>query len=316
MTQSAAHDLVNDTDLILASQDAPHRIGFGDVDIHAFSRPLDRIGGDVCDVVRLDERHLAITLADATGHDPAAHRMSARFSRSIRARYQAARLRDADPGELLQQVACDLFDDRHSECHFVTAIHAVYNERSRVIRWARAGAPYPILLRSGHGPRRLLSEGPLLGVVPASSFEVRTLRLDPGDALLFHTDGLEGALLRREGIAAWADLDRTRWYRNLRSGSIEAELRKIGRGLNHRRRPACDHAFEPGGHDDVGEAATAPRNAAWNDDVSALALRVRAEPVDVLPFVRRYKPARHTALRLPDRADAPASTLVGIGSSW
>ncbi|MFQ5494350.1 MAG: PP2C family protein-serine/threonine phosphatase [Phycisphaerae bacterium] len=316
MTQSAAHDRLNDTDLILASQDTPHRIGCGDVDIHAFSRPFDGLGGDVCEVVRLDERHLMITLADATGHDPAAHRMSARFSQSIRARYQAARLRQADPGELLQQVAGDLFDDRHGECHFVTAIHAVYNERSRVIRWARAGAPYPILLRTGHGPRRLLSEGPLLGVVPATSFEVRTLRLDPGDALLFHTDGLEGAVLRREGIAAWADMDRTRWYRNLRSGSIEAELRKIGRDLNRRGRSACDHAFDVGGHDDVDEAATATRDTAWDDDVSAVALRLHAGPLEVFPFVRRHMPALPTARRFLDRADAPASKLVGIGRSW
>ncbi|MGB2988180.1 MAG: PP2C family protein-serine/threonine phosphatase, partial [Phycisphaerae bacterium] len=98
---------------------------------------------------------------------------------------------------------------------------AIYNERTRVIRWARAGAPYPILARPGESPRHLFTEGPLLGVLPAAQFEVDELQLEPGDTLLFHTDGLDALLLNRHPDLGCCDLDRTEWFQSLGQAPIE-----------------------------------------------------------------------------------------------
>ena len=70
------------------------------------------------------------------------------------------------------------------DCQFVTSVVAVFDEDTQVLRWARGGAPYPILLRPGREPQEpkclnrepawhvelLKSDGPLLGVVPRAKF--------------------------------------------------------------------------------------------------------------------------------------------------
>jgi serine phosphatase RsbU (regulator of sigma subunit) len=190
---------------------APPPLGNG-VDFHVLYRPAGAVSGDTYDVTRLGPSSVSIALADATGHDLSAALLSVFVKRSLRGRELsdgAGRL--LDPDEVLARANNDLIDAGLTECQFVTALYAVYDEGTRVIRWARAGAPYPILLRPGRPPQKLLSNGPLLGVLPLPTFAVAELQLRPGDTVLFHTDGLE-ALLSDErdrtdcsdpALAAW-----------------------------------------------------------------------------------------------------------------
>jgi hypothetical protein len=162
------------------------------VAIHTLSCPADVVSGDMLDVVRLNESEVAITLLDATGHGLAAGILAAYVKRSLDG---ASLMRDTNgapaPSEVLSGLNQHLLDLQLDECEFVTATYLVYNERNRVIRWARAGAPYPILLRPGEDSRVLPSAGPLLGVLPDAEFEVVELQLERTDTVVLHTDGLD-----------------------------------------------------------------------------------------------------------------------------
>lgn len=179
---------------------------------HSWFRPIHHVSGDAFEVVRLDADHLALTLLDATGHGAPAALLAAHAWTAIR----GAPLRAAYPDEMsalvLEQLNGFLMAARLSEGQFLSAIHAVFNERTQELTWARGGACYPILLRPDHPPLQVRSAGLLIGVEEHAEFETVRLSLQPGDTVWFHTDGLD-ALLRQTGeLEASGDLAESSWF--------------------------------------------------------------------------------------------------------
>jgi serine phosphatase RsbU (regulator of sigma subunit) len=194
-------------------------------DIHTLYRPVHAVSGDIYEVVRLDGEHIAISLADATGHGVAAALLTAFAKRGLRgSETVGGRTHRLEPNEVLARLNRDILEMQLQECQFVTAVHAVYNERTHVVRWSRGGAPYPILARRGQPPYRHRSDGPIIGAYPQAPFEVTELQLGPGDVLVFHTDGLEALLLDRRSGSGPADLDCSPWFRALGRQPIEQLL--------------------------------------------------------------------------------------------
>ncbi|GAB1339333.1 SpoIIE family protein phosphatase [Streptomyces sp. E-15] len=80
----------------------------------------------------------------------------------------------------------------HSRDGLITAtmVLARYDPARRVLAWAQAGHPPPLLVRRGEA--RFLDRplGMLLGATGAPVYEALELRLEPGDRLLLYTDGL------------------------------------------------------------------------------------------------------------------------------
>lgn len=74
---------------------------------------------------------------------------------------------------------------------FATAIHLHLSLRTGDFELRKAGHPPAVHLHAGSGRWSTLeSDGPILGLIPETSFAVVTGRLEPGDALLMYTDGL------------------------------------------------------------------------------------------------------------------------------
>ncbi|GAI61367.1 unnamed protein product, partial [marine sediment metagenome] len=59
------------------------------------------------------------------------------------------------------------------------------------LTFARAGHPYPILIRPRKAPEQLEIQGSLLGVFGQSEYTQQTIQLQPGDKLLLYSDGAE-----------------------------------------------------------------------------------------------------------------------------
>lgn len=235
-----------------------------DVDIHVLYRPADVISGDTYDVTRLDESHIAITVADATGHGLPAGLLSVFVKRSLCGKELTGDgYRLLDPDEVLARANADILGTELQECQFVTALYAVYDETTRILTWARAGAPYPILVRAGEPPQHLFSDGPLLGVLPHAPFEMVELRLKPGDTVLFHTDGLETLLTAQGRGMGHRRLDQTEWFQTLGDDPVAA------------------HFHQAEGVLDAGEQPEHTR-----DDVTAVALHVRDHAVTERPGAR------------------------------
>jgi serine phosphatase RsbU (regulator of sigma subunit) len=131
--------------------------------ITSLYEPAGELSGDIYDAVRLGDRQLSISISDATGHDMAAAMLSIYMKQSLRTRDSVADHAHHQglehPHELLSELNEKLVAADLSDCHFLTSIHAVFDEVDRNLLWARGGMPYPILIRRGASPQRIVSEG-------------------------------------------------------------------------------------------------------------------------------------------------------------
>lgn len=204
-------------------------------------RPASLLSGDLFRVKRIGDTQIAITLIDPTGHGLPA----AMLSMYTNALVEAGGSRGAaNPAALLDDLNRALVESQLEDCFFLAALHAVYDESTRIIRWARGGVPYPILSRAaglslrdphraagfslrGHDEStisRIESVGGLVGTVADTKFEVTQLKLEPGDRILFHTDGLDALLLGAEVTRLDAAPMDHPWISTLHESSLQSRL--------------------------------------------------------------------------------------------
>lgn len=78
---------------------------------------------------------------------------------------------------------------------FVTCFYAQLDLPSGMLTYANGGHNYPLLYRVATGEvEPLRAQGIVLGIVPQPRFEQRSMRLEPGDLVLFYTDGVTEAM--------------------------------------------------------------------------------------------------------------------------
>ncbi len=142
------------------------------------------VGGDWYDVIELDHRRLGLTIGDVAGHGMAA----ATYMGQLRSTVRAYALEVERPAELLAKVS-RFADQEHSR--MATVIYATLNLDTWVVDFARAGHPYPLLLRADGTPTYLTEAGgPPLGSGAVGEYDQQRVVLGPAETLLFYTDGL------------------------------------------------------------------------------------------------------------------------------
>jgi phosphoserine phosphatase RsbU/P len=151
----------------------------------AYYRTSLYAGGDYYDVLRLPDGQFGIIVADVSGHGaPAAIVMA-----MIRAAVHAFPGFACDPSEMVRYL------NRHFEFlwespMFATALCALVDPGDRSVTIACAGHPPPLLLSGGRvEPFPVQSTLPVLMMDLPTVPEVRRV-LQPGDRLLFYTDGV------------------------------------------------------------------------------------------------------------------------------
>ncbi|MET7295864.1 SpoIIE family protein phosphatase [Streptomyces griseoloalbus] len=141
------------------------------------------VGGDWFDVIPLEGDKTALVVGDVMGSGiPAA----ATMGRLRTATHTLASL-DLDPAVLLEHL------DRITgglDQAIATCVYAVHDPRARQCVIANAGHLPPARVRAGHAPELLdLPTGVPLGV-GGVAFSTTVVELNPGDRLVFYTDGL------------------------------------------------------------------------------------------------------------------------------
>ncbi|MFI8949641.1 SpoIIE family protein phosphatase [Streptomyces sp. NPDC053750] len=141
------------------------------------------VGGDWFDVIELEGCKTALVVGDVMGSGIAA---AASMGRLRTATNTLAAL-DLDPAFLLEHL------DRTTaglDQAIATCVYAVHDPHRRQCRIANAGHLPPVRLRAGRPPELLdLPTGVPLGV-GGVAFSTTTVDLEPGDRLVFYTDGL------------------------------------------------------------------------------------------------------------------------------
>jgi serine phosphatase RsbU (regulator of sigma subunit) len=161
------------------------------VEVSVLYRPCACLSGDLYDMVRLDDDHLAFFLADACGHGIAAALLTMLIGRLLPmkdATHHAVRI--VPPGEALARLNA-AYVERQPDCsRLITAMYGILNVRTGEVTIAAAGHP-PAAVVGPRGTRMLGDNGPALGMVPDAEFPTVTERLAPGETILLYSDGFE-----------------------------------------------------------------------------------------------------------------------------
>src|SRR4030095_8138086 len=150
--------------------------------------PASAVGGDFFDFLRYERCDLhAGVLADVSGKGAAAAIYAALTSGMIRSVAQE----ELKPNEMLDRLNKNLFA-RAPDGQFVALTYSTWNDESLMLETCGSGLPEPLLCRNGK-VQSLALHGLPLGLFSDATYESIRVQCEPGDTLLFYTDGIVDA---------------------------------------------------------------------------------------------------------------------------
>ncbi len=173
---------------ILPADLTPCTKGTG-LDIFAMMEPAKQVGGDLYEVLRVDEDHVAVIVGDVSGKGiPAALFMAVTMTlvRTMARQFK-------QPDEILRRLNDELAA-QNPRGMFVTVACLVFDLRSGQVTGASAGHGPLVLLRADQTSRPVFpSTGMVAGLFPDRPFTCEYLQLKQGDTLVLFTDGVTDA---------------------------------------------------------------------------------------------------------------------------
>src|SRR5713226_1485407 len=143
------------------------------------------LGGDFYDFLPYGKGRLAVALGDVSGKGTAAALFG---SLAIGIMREHVVGHPCPPAEMLAMLNRRLHGAR-LDARFIAMVFAVYDAGARRLTLANAGGPYPLLVRQG-AVQEIRMEGVPLGLFPETEYEETSLELQPGDFVLFASDGI------------------------------------------------------------------------------------------------------------------------------
>ena len=189
---SLKHDLEIAREIQLAMLPRDTFTGRG-IEVAGRTRPANTVGGDLYDIVRLDDDRLMLVLGDVSGKgSPAALLMALLL----------AMLRTLAPDDLAPPVLVArlnrLVHEQAPGARFITFFLAIVDLRDGGLIYVNAGQTPPLLRRTDGTVSKLQTGGIALGMFEGSTYEQAETRLDPGDVLVAYSDGITEAENDRE----------------------------------------------------------------------------------------------------------------------
>src|SRR6202048_2762775 len=154
------------------------------VDLAARYLSAREVCGDLYEFLRYGPQQLGIALGDVSGKGTAAALYGA-VSIGIMRSLAPQKLQ---PAEMLRQMN-QLVGERRIEGRFMTACFATWQKGRSKLRVANAGQSQPLLYKEGRCGKIELTGFPL-GIYEDVSYDEWGVTLDPGDILVFHSDGI------------------------------------------------------------------------------------------------------------------------------
>ncbi len=158
--------------------------------------PCDLTGGDIFNVLRLDEEHLAFYMVDVSGHGVPAAMVTVSVSQMlqphggcVKKKIEAPPYYEiASPRQVMEELDREYPFERFNK--YFTVVYLVVNLSQGYLVYSNAGHPEPLLLH-GDGRVDLLDKGgTIIGLDGLVPFEEEKIQLQPGDKVFLLTDGL------------------------------------------------------------------------------------------------------------------------------
>ncbi len=162
------------------------------LEMAAFSRPADFVGGDYFDFLRFWDGAHGLVIGDVAGHGMSASLLMA----SLQATLRTLTPDHETPAEVVQRLNL-LFSHNIHMTSFVTLFLARFDSQTHDLTYCNAGHNPPLLRTRSNG-QELLSwlspTGAAIGLAEEFQFGTETVNLAPGDVLVLYTDGIIEAM--------------------------------------------------------------------------------------------------------------------------
>ncbi len=154
--------------------------------------PAEWVSGDIYDVTRIDEQHIGFYVADVVGHGMPAALLTIFIKQALAMRETTGNnYRVFSPAEVVKNLNMRMTAQKLSGYQFATCCYCLLNIKTLRLTYARAGHPYPVIIRLGAQPEQLEVRGSLLGIFEKAEYGQQTVQLQPGDKILLYSDGAE-----------------------------------------------------------------------------------------------------------------------------
>lgn len=166
--------------------------------------PCEELAGDFLNYFRLDDDHIGMFVVDVSGHGAASSLLAVAIGRLLTAHASASslllqvepgtdRLRATPPALVAKELNRRFPMEAQGGLYF-TIVYGVLNVRTGELRTVSGGHP-PLVHIPAHGEPRLLSgSGFPIGIMDDADFDEEVMRLNPGDRILFYSDGVPEAM--------------------------------------------------------------------------------------------------------------------------
>lgn len=189
--------------------------GYSVADVYVPAFAGQEIGGDFYDVFPTKGGKVAIMIGDVSGKGLE----SASLAAATRSTVRAFAYDIPSVGGALTHANAVLYDQQPEYGYFVTAFLAILNPATGRMCYANAGHPPAAIYRAQSGDMEFMSYGnPPVGLVTTQEFSESEAWLEPGDRIIFYTDGVSEA---RHGIKMFG------------MEGIEDTIRQYGRLSSH-----------------------------------------------------------------------------------
>lgn len=175
-----------------------------EIDIFATMDPAKEVGGDFYDLFMVDERHLAIVMADVSGKGVPAALFMVIGKTLIKDHTQPGR----DLGEIFTEVN-EILCGSNSEGLFITAFEGVLDLVTGEFRYVNAGHEIPFICKRGgtFAPYKIRA-GFVLAGMEGIRYRCGSIQLEPGDKIFQYTDGVTEATDQSNGFYGMERLEK------------------------------------------------------------------------------------------------------------
>jgi sigma-B regulation protein RsbU (phosphoserine phosphatase) len=160
------------------------------VELAAFSRPSEIIGGDYFDFFQFQDGTHGLVIADVSGHGVAAGMLMSSLQTAIRTMAPETN----SPAEILERINRFYIHNIHFTT-FVTVFLAQFDPATLTLTYVNAGHNPPAVRRRQTGAIHWLKPtAPAIGLAEAFHARMESIGFSQGDSLLLYTDGITEVL--------------------------------------------------------------------------------------------------------------------------
>lgn len=171
------------------------------LDIRSAYEPSEDLGGDLFDVLRIDDNISLFYIADVSGHGIRSSLLTIFLRQVIRGMKEMA----ADPVSLLEELIKSYHDLHLDQEQYISVLFGIYNRQTRALSLCNAGhncLPLVIEPSLNRGEPTIteikLSGMPICRLLTRPNHEIKTFQMEEGDRILIYTDGVTEAYNKDE----------------------------------------------------------------------------------------------------------------------